>query len=280
MVTLGQDQHKENGMDLKVGDTFGRLTVISDETIGKGTDIKYLCRCSCENKTEKYIKKWNLIYGNTKSCGCLALELSAERKKVHGEAGTRLYQIWTSMKGRCYNPNNEKYNDYGARNITVCDEWKDNYTSFRDWSYQNGYDDSLNWTECTIDRINNEKGYSPDNCRWTTVKIQGNNKRNNVVIEYNGVKKTASEWAREIGVDVHTIIQRYRQGRPIEEVLAKNLKTVWIEYNGKNHTIPEWVKITGIKKTTIWSRYDKGYPPEMILYKGDLRNIHLERKVL
>ena len=113
----------------------------------------------------------HLKSGKIKSCGCL----NKQGNPKHGLRYTRLYRIWINMKTRCYNKNTNRYKDYGARGITICNEWRNDFMSFYNWSMNNGYDENL-----TIDRINNDKNYEPSNCRWITVKEQNRNKRNNI----------------------------------------------------------------------------------------------------
>lgn len=129
---------------------------------------------------------------------------------------SRLYEIWISMKKRCHNPNTQYYDRYGGRGISVCPEWNNSFQSFYEWAISNGYSDEL-----TIDRIDNDGNYTPENCRWTTRKIQSNNKSNNVIIVYNGEKHTASEWSKLIGVSENCIIQRMSRGKRVfpEEIL-------------------------------------------------------------
>ena len=121
----------------------------------------------------------------------------------HGGKGTRLYRIWQMMKNRCHNPRTPRFKDYGARGITVCDEWKDDFQAFYDWAMSHGYSDDL-----TIDRIVNDKGYSPDNCRWATKLVQGNNSRHNHMVTYQGKTQSLSDWARGLGVSFHLLSNR------------------------------------------------------------------------
>lgn len=134
-------------------------------------------------------------------------------KVKHGDHKKRLYRIWIGMKYRCNNPNHSYYRDYGARGITVCGEWE-KYENFRDWALSNGYQNDL-----TIDRIDNDKGYSPENCRWITMKKQSNNRRTNRVIECNGEKHTLSEWSEIVGVCVGTLWDRLKNGWSTERAL-------------------------------------------------------------
>ena len=120
---------------------------------------------------------------------------------------TRLYRIWEGMKQRCYNTNRPAYRIYGGRGITVCDEWKNSFQAFYKWSMSNGYRDDL-----SIDRIDNDKGYSPENCRWATRKEQQNNCSNTIKVEINGTQKSLRQWAEETGIYFNTLYKRYRKG--------------------------------------------------------------------
>lgn len=126
--------------------------------------------------------------------------------KWHGGKGTRLYRIWKAMWNRCNNPNAYAYERYGGRGIKVCTEW-DSFADFRDWALANGYTDEL-----TIDRIDNNKGYSPDNCRWATYKTQANNNHHNKVITVDGVTDTVANLSAKYGVNQYLVYDRLRLG--------------------------------------------------------------------
>lgn len=181
-----------------VGRRFERLEII--EYVKGG---RFICKCDCGNMT-KVVPK-NLLDGAIKSCGCLSIENST----THGESKTRLYGILNGMKQRCYNPNTENYDDYGGRGITVCDEWLEDYTIFRDWAMNNGYSEEL-----SIDRIDNDKGYFPENCRWATDSIQNSNRRpnkkprNKILWKINGETKPMTEWCEQYGLSYQTV--KYR----------------------------------------------------------------------
>lgn len=140
--------------------------------------------------------------------------------KTHRKTNTRLYGVWCNIKTRCYNPNCYEYANYGGRGIVMCPEWKNDFQTFWDWAYANGYDEKAGFMECTIDRIDVNGNYEPDNCRWATREVQGNNTRSNHCLTYNGETHTIAEWARILGVDYHALYSRVDGGWTIEEIMT------------------------------------------------------------
>lgn len=140
-------------------------------------------------------------------------------KRTHGQSKDRFYQVWNGIKQRCYNPHNKNYHNYGGRGIEVCDEWRNNFQAFYNWSMENGYKDGLQ-----IDRIDNNLGYSPNNCRWVDKFTNNNNRRNNILFSYNGVTQSLRAWCRYLNISYKTCMTRYYRGHTIEECL--NLVTL------------------------------------------------------
>ena len=203
---------------------FGRLVVIDqaeDSVTPSGRHHKrWLCQCDCGNVKE--INADNLTRGLTLSCGCLQKEQTKQTRSKHGDTDSRLYNVWCSMKSRCYTKSSTSYHRYGGRGIKVCDEWLNSYEAFRIWAYSTGYDIDAPRGKCTLDRIDNNIGYSPENCRWVTQRTQMNNVSYNHYETYNGETHTIAEWARLYDMPYNKLLQRLdRYGMDIAKALDK-----------------------------------------------------------
>ena len=200
------------------GKVFGRLKVIEmHHTTRLG--IYWTCDCVCGNKCVVLTTK--LTNGNTVSCGCKRRETISnieEINKSHEKSNTKLYKIYLGMKSRCYNKNSPKYNMYGGRGIKICKEWLDNFLNFYNWAIENGYSDEL-----SIDRINVDGNYEPNNCRWASPKEQANNTRKTVFISYKGKTRPASEWSEITGIPQSTLTRRKRDGWSDEECIETKI---------------------------------------------------------
>lgn len=197
------------------GQKVGRLTVIERgpntiEGVARIQRATWLCRCDCG--TEIYVRGHSLAKAGpksgTRSCGCLA----REKPIKHGMSFSRTYRIWHQMLQRCGNPRNSAYQSYGGRGITVCQHWTDFRGFLADMGGAPG--------ELTLDRIDNSKGYGPENCRWATRLTQQNNRRNNVRLSFGGRTQTIAEWARELGLKRGSIASRLSAGWSIEKTLT------------------------------------------------------------
>ena len=250
---------------------FGRLKpLVITESKGR---TKWLCQCDCGKQVEVIQK--NLCNGNTRSCGCLSAETNP--KRTHGLSKTRLYTMYSGVKARCYNPNNVSYQYYGAKGISMCEEWKNDFLTFKSWSDENGYDESLPRGMQTLDRISPSGNYCPENCRWITIGEQQRNKDCLTKYEYNGEEHLVCEWAEILGIDEKFLRSRVNRGWDIKTAIEnpkfKKVKRRMkkITFMGETHTLREWEKITGISYDTILGRYKKGLAPELILFNGKLK---------
>ena len=198
------------------GKKIGRLTIVSRAENSSSGHTRWNCVCECGNAL--IVVSQSLRTGRTKTCGC-------RDQSVHGCSSTRLYNVWRGMKQRCSYERGKTYKDYGARGISVCDEWKNDFTAFRDWALENGYNQDAPYGGCTLDRINVDGNYEPSNCRWISMKEQSSNKTNNRLISSKGEKKPISEWEREKGIQPITIWSRLNLGWSEEDAINTPVKT-------------------------------------------------------
>lgn len=193
--------------------TFGELTVLSraENKIGKDNRARVQWRCLCSCGNERIILSDALLSGHQISCGCYRKRHATEMFSKHRKTDTRLYAVWSAMKNHCRNKNTYEYVFYGGRGIKVCDEWQNDFMSFYKWAIANGYDESAPRGQCTIDRIDCNSNYCPENCRIVTQLQQVNNLRSNHRIEYNGECHTLAEWSRICGISQYKIRNRIVQ---------------------------------------------------------------------
>ena len=193
------------------GKKFNKLTVVERLQNDTGGIPVWLCKCDCGNFTR--VRGKNLKNGSVKSCGCI---LKNGTTTTHGLSKTKIYNTWNSMKARCFNPKSCSYKRYGARGITVCEEWKNSFEEFYSWSIQNGYNENL-----TIERIDNNGNYCPENCKWISQKQQCRNRRTNIEFEYMGEKHILIEWCEILNLDYKFIHNRiYKMGWSFEKSIS------------------------------------------------------------
>jgi len=202
------------------GKTFTRLTVIRRGENTNNGHVKWECQCSCGNKVN--VEARSLKTKNTMSCGCLKKELDKTKTYKHGMTGTPEYKVWDAMKGRCLCLTNKRFKDYGGRDITVCAKWEKSFVNF----YKDVGPRPKNHT---LERIDNNKGYYPENVKWATQKEQANNTRQNHLINLHGWIMSIAQWATFSGVRQGTIRNRLYPGWPAEKAIFKPID------KSKNH---------------------------------------------
>lgn len=205
-----------------IGEKFGRLTVVKLHHIKqlKRKFYYYLCKCDCGN--EIIVLKSSLLNGLTRSCGCYNKEIRSKRMKErakHHLSEARLYHVWEKLRSRCYCKTNKSFHNYGGRGIKICNEWQ-NFQTFHEWAYSNGYNENAKYMECTLDRIDVNGNYEPSNCRWVNMKTQNNNRRNNHLITYNNETHTIAEWSEIYNIPYKIFYQRLtRDKMPFERAI-------------------------------------------------------------
>lgn len=195
-----------------IGKTYGLLTVLAEAERVRGSR-KVFVRCSCEAATEKEVELKNLRSGHTTGCGCVRREATRSRSTTHGFRHHTLYNNWCNMLQRCQNPNYKGYSDYGGRGITVCERWQKFENFYADM--QSTHQDGL-----TLDRKDNNQGYSLDNCRWATRAEQNRNTRRNINVTLNGKTQCLASWCKELNLNYRTVLSRIYKGKTPEQALS------------------------------------------------------------
>ena len=196
----------------KTGKRYGKLTVISRAENDKYGRARWRCKCDCGN--EIVVDAGHLNQGNTKSCGCQNKFYTNNPQRTHGMTHTPEYTAWCDMKTRCYNPNSNRYKQYGGRGIKVCDRWLHSFENFfKDMGARPS-------NEYSLDRIDVDGNYEPNNCRWATEQQQANNKTTNRFLAYNNEEHTVSEWARIIGISPKLMQERISNGWTVEKCIT------------------------------------------------------------
>lgn len=197
-----------------IGMRFGSLVVKSKLNINRHREMEWLCICDCGNSHKATSNR--LTTGKTTCCHACAMKKISISNSKNGVEPKKLYNAFTNMKTRCYNKNYFLFHRYGGRGITVCDEWRNDFSAFRKWAFENGWDESL-----TLDRIDNDKGYSPQNCRWVNKTAQDNNRSTNRYLEHNGERDTLANWSRRLNIPYYVLQHRMEKGLPDDEILRE-----------------------------------------------------------
>ena len=253
-----------------VGTKFGQLATLEGVTFrltqpGEGGKVRrkpyYKCRCDCGKKL--YVREDHLLNGTTKTCGCV--KKKRRTRTIHGMTNTRSYSAWHNMLQRCENPKHEKHSRYGGRGIKVCERWQ---------SFPNFLEDMGECPTITgsIDRIDNNGDYTPENCRWATYKQQNNNRSDNCNFTYNGKTQSIQAWSEEYGINHQTLYNRLMTlGFSVEEALsaptdkrggAAVRDRPMYTYNGETRCLKEWAGILGINYQTLFKRISSNWPIE------------------
>lgn len=241
------------------GRTFGKLTVLA---AWKRAGRRFLWECRCECGNQIFVINYNLLNGNTSSCGCHQRSQTGKANSTHGLSGSPEFRVWQGINQRCHDPNCISFKNYGARGITVCERWLEFAAFYEDMGPRPS-------AAHQIERDDNNGNYEPSNCRWATQLAQANNKRSNVRVAHAGRVLTISQWSRKLGVEYATLRQRLSCGWPIERALAEPViargNTPTLTYQGQTYTLAEWAAELGCNEDSLKSRLYRGWTADRIL---------------
>ena len=236
--------------DPQVGDTFGRLTIIDGIAIRAKREKYFRMLCICGNT--KTVAKGSLVSGRSTSCGCFNAEQTSLRSTTHGKRKDPIYAVWNMMVQRCTHPSNKEYKHYGARGTTVCDSWRKFENFYRDMG-------DAPFERATLDRIDNDKGYSKENCRWATYKEQQSNTTRSIRYKFRGQQLSIREVASLVGINLNTLTNRvYTYGMSIEEAASTPVMT------------PQAAQ--ALQGSPIFERVGKRLDGQKLYTKGDYAN--------
>jgi len=238
--------------DLK-GKKFGYLTVIRKDGTTKDGNVIWLCKCCCGKETK--VASSNLVRNFITSCGCKRSKTISEKNKTHGKSRSRIYLLWSRIKVRCDKVTCSQYKNYGGRGITYDRSWE-KFEPFYQWAINNGYQDNL-----TIERINVDGNYCPENCKWITFKEQARNKRNTYRVKYKNKEYCVSELAEIVGIKVDTLKKRLNKGISVEDAIKTTVvkREKLLSYNNETYNMTQWEKKLGFKGGTLKERLKKGW---------------------
>jgi hypothetical protein len=253
------------------GVRFARLTAIAPTSFRKGSSIVWVCTCDCGNSVEATVS--SLSSGDKKTCGKCAFrtEKTVERnkkrtgfRKENSAKRNKSYEVWCGMLARCRNPNKKAFKHYGGRGISVCERWQSSFEAFLE-------DMGERPEGMTIERIDNNGDYEPENCKWASPSEQARNKRSTVRITAEGRTQCLSDWAKEKGLNPTSITERLDRGWTEEEAVATPArppafsKIKYLTFQGKTQSVSEWSRETGIGHTTLFARLKRGWSVDLVL---------------
>lgn len=236
---------------IPAGTVFNSLTYLHDVPRDSAGARTAVFRCACG--AEKIMFLANVTSGKSKSCGCESRQATIARSTTHGMSRTATYRSWSHMLDRCYNPKDKRYPDYGGRGIRVCDRWAASFENFL-------ADMGEKPAGRTIDRIENNIGYQPGNCRWATAAEQANNRRSNIVLRVDGMPSRIADVSDKLGLSYETMRRRIQYSKMTDDKKYSNekIKRITLSHDGLSMSIKEWSARTGVAAHTIDTRLRRG----------------------
>ncbi len=244
-----------------IGQHFGRLTVIRKHHKSNARkQALWECVCGCGSENVVIVPTTSLRKEITRSCGCLRKEATVARNNTHGLANTPEYGVWCRIKNRCYNEKEKSYPDYGGRGITMSSEWKESFEAFY---HDMGPRPTAGYT---VERRDNDKGYSKENCEWATRKEQANNRRTNIYYELGGESKTLQQWCEELDLKYITVYQRLRHGMSFEEAI-QFIEYRAITFDETTLSLSEWCDLLSLDYGAAYLRLLRGELFSVIIHE-------------
>jgi len=235
-----------------MGIKVGRLTAIRPWGTNRWGYKRWMFHCDCGN--DKPIPVGH-VGRNTSSCGHCGILVDDREDCKRDSIYNTLHNTWTNMRQRCNNPNNQDYHSYGSRGIKVCNEWEQSYSTFKKWAIENGWNPNLTQREQSIDRIDVNGNYEPDNCRWVDEITQARNKRNNVWVDFRGKKELLIKIGEEYNIPTKLIHQRYyRDNKRGEDLIAPLREIKKYEIHGEFLSVQEISEKYGVTTSAVTNR--------------------------
>lgn len=256
------------------GQTFGLWHVLGFG-YKKDGEVMWLCQCQCINHTLGFRDGYRLTSGTSSNCGCERSKQLTKRNMKHGWAGTPTHAAWIDMIRRCYTPKVRMYPRYGGRDITVCDRWRVQIDKHPFLYFLEDMGARPN-KKYSLDRIDNDGNYTPENCRWATITQQGNNKSDNHLVEFQGESLTVTEWANKLGIRRGTLFHRLHHGWTPDQALTQieskrglpptgKRTDRLLTFNNKTQNLTDWARELQMKPITLHGRIRSGWSVEKAL---------------